>query len=57
MPFPREVRTATVVWRGLKAGRRLRRTTRVRLTMVDARNHTTRLTPRVRVRGKAPARR
>jgi hypothetical protein len=57
MSFPREIRTATVVWRGLKAGRRLRRTTRVRLTIVDARKHTTTLTPRVRVRGRAPARR
>jgi hypothetical protein len=57
MRFPREVRSATVVWRGLRASRKLRRTTRVRLRMVDARNHTTTLTPRVRVRGKAAARR
>jgi len=57
MPFPGEVRTATVVWRGLRASRRLRRTTRVRLTLKDARDHTTTLNPRVRVRGKAPRRR
>ena len=57
MPFPREVRSATVVWRGLGAGRRLRRRARVRLTIRDARNHRTTLKPRVRVRGKAPRRR
>jgi hypothetical protein len=55
MPFPREVRSATVVWRGLRASRRLRRTTRVRLTMTDGRKATTRLNPRVRVRGKRPS--
>jgi hypothetical protein len=57
MPFPGEVRTATVVWRGLRASRKLRRTTRVRLSLKDARDHTTTLNPRVRVRGKAPRRR
>ena len=57
MPFPGEVRTATVVWRGLRASRKLKRTTRVRLAMGDARNHTTTLNPRVRVRGKRPQRR
>jgi hypothetical protein len=57
MPFPREVRSATVVWRGLRASRRLRRTTRVRLTMTDGRKATTKLNPRVRVRGKRPSRR
>jgi hypothetical protein len=56
MPFPGEVRAATVVWRGLRASPRLRRTTRVRLTLQDARNHITKLNPRIRVRGKAPAR-
>jgi hypothetical protein len=56
MRFPKEVRSATVVWRGLRASRKLRRTTRVRLTLVDARHHTTKLNPRVRVRGKAPRR-
>jgi hypothetical protein len=55
MPFPREVRSAKVVWRGLRASRRLRRTTRVRLTMTDGRKATTRLNPRVRVRGKRPS--
>jgi hypothetical protein len=55
MPFPGEVRSATVVWRGLRASRRLRRTTRVRLTMTDGRKATTRLNPRVRVRGKRPS--
>jgi hypothetical protein len=57
MRFPGEVRTATVVWRGLRASRRLKRTTRVRLIVDDARNHTTTLNPRVRVRGKRPPRR
>jgi hypothetical protein len=57
MPFPGEVRSATVVWKGLKASRKLRRTTRVRLRMQDARDHTTTLNPRAQVRGKAPARR
>ena len=57
MPFPREIRSATVVWRGLRASRKLRRTTRVRLTMTDGRKATTRLNPRVRVRGKRPSRR
>jgi hypothetical protein len=57
MPFPGEVRTATVVWRGLKAGRKLRRIAPVQLTLKDARDHTTTLKQRVRVRGKAPKRR
>jgi hypothetical protein len=57
MPFSREVRSATVAWRGLRAGRRLRRTAVVRLTITDARAHTTSLTKRVRVRGKLPKRR
>ena len=57
MRFPREVRSAKVVWRGLRASRRLRRFTRVQLTMTDGRKATTRLNPRVRVRGKRPSRR
>jgi hypothetical protein len=57
MPFPGEVRSATVVWRGLRTGRRLRRTAVVRLTMTDTRDKATTLKPRVRVRGKAPRRR
>ena len=54
MPFPGEVRTATVVWRGLKASRELRRLTRVRLTLQDARDKTTTVRKTVRVRGKLP---
>ena len=54
MPFPGEARTATLVWRGLRAGRRLRRTAVVRLTMTDAKGKTTSVKRRVRVRGKAP---
>jgi hypothetical protein len=57
MPFPGEVRSATVVWKGLRASRKLRRTTRVQLTMQDARDHLTTVTPTVRVRGKRPKRR
>ena len=57
MPFSREVRTATVAWRGLRARRALRRFAVVRLTMTDARGHTTALTKRVRVSGKLPKRR
>jgi hypothetical protein len=54
MPFPREVRTATMVWRGLKTGRRLKRTAVIRLRMTDGRPHVTTLKQTVRVRGKAP---
>ena len=55
LPFPGEgVRAATLVWPGLKAGRRLKRTARVRLALTDAREKTTTLRLRVRVRGKAP---
>jgi hypothetical protein len=57
MPFPDEVRSATVVWRGLKTGRRLRRRALIRLSITDARPHTTVLKKRVRVRGKIPKRR
>jgi hypothetical protein len=57
MPFPGEVRSATLVWRGLRTGRRLRRTAVVRLLMTDGRGVTTRLKPRVPVRGKRPRRR
>jgi hypothetical protein len=56
MPFPNEVRSATLVWRGLRTGRRLRRTAVLRLTMKDTRDHTTSVKKRVRVRGKAPKR-
>jgi hypothetical protein len=51
------VRSATVVWRGLRASPKLKGSTRVRLRLKDARDHTTTLKPRVRVRGKRPARR
>ena len=54
MPFPGEVRGATLVWRGLRTGRRLRRTAVVKLNMTDGRNVTTTLKPRVPVRGKRP---
>jgi hypothetical protein len=54
MPFPGEIRAATLVWRGLRTGKRLRRIAVVRLSMTDTREATTRLKPRVRVRGKAP---
>jgi len=57
MPFPDEVRSATVVWRGLKTGRRLRRRAVIRLSITDARPHTTVIKKRVRVRGKIPKRR
>jgi hypothetical protein len=57
MPFPGEARTATIVWRGLRTGRRLRRTAIVRLAMTDTADKTTRVKRRVRVRGKIPKRR
>jgi len=56
-PFPGEVRSATVSWRGLRAGRRLRRIAVVRVSMGDGRGVTTKLKKRVRVRGKLPKRR
>jgi len=55
--FPGEVRTARIVWRNLKAGRRLRRRAVVRLTMTDSRGKKTVVKQRVRVRGKGPKRR
>jgi hypothetical protein len=54
MPFPHEVRAATMIWRGLKTGRRLRKTAVIRLRMSDGRPHVTSLKKKVRVRGKAP---
>jgi hypothetical protein len=51
------VRTARIAWRRLKAGRRLRRTAVIRLTMTDSRGKKTTVRQRVRVRGKAPKRR
>lgn len=52
--FRGEVRSATVVWRGLRADRRLRRNAVVRLSIVDGRPHTTSLRKRVTVRGEPP---
>ena len=57
MPFPGEARKATVTWRGLRAGRRLRRIAVVRVTMTDGRGAKTVVKKRVRVRGKLPKRR
>jgi hypothetical protein len=57
MPFPSEVRSATVVSRGPKSGRRLRRTAVLRLNMTDTRDHTTAINKRVRIRGRIPERR
>ena len=55
LPFPGDgVRTAKLVWPGLKATRRLKRVARVRVRLTDGREKTTTLRPRVRVRGKAP---
>ena len=57
IPFAGEgVRSAKVVWRGLRASRKLKRTTRIRLSLKDARNHTTALNTKVQVRGKRPKR-
>ena len=53
IPFAGDgVRSAKVVWRGLRASRKLKRATRIRLSLKDARNHTTALNKRVQVRGK-----
>jgi hypothetical protein len=57
MTFPREARSATLVWRGLRAGRRLKRKAVVRLAIKDTRPNTTSLKQRITVRGKAPKRR
>jgi hypothetical protein len=50
------VRTAKVVWRGLRPSRKLRRMTLIGVSLKDARNHTTTLKKHVRVRGKRPRR-
>ena len=53
VPFASDgVRSAKVVWRGLRATRKLRRTARIGVAIKDTRNHTTTLKPRVQVRGK-----
>jgi hypothetical protein len=54
LSFPREVRTVTLAWRGLKTGRRLKRTAVINLSMTDGRPHVTSVKQKVRVRGKAP---
>ena len=57
IPFAGDgVRSAKVVWRGLRASRKLKRTTLIRLSLKDARNHTTALSKRVQVSGKRPKR-
>ena len=48
------VRSAKVVWNGLRTSRKLKRTTLIRMSLKDSRNHTTALKKRVRVRGKRP---
>ena len=50
------VRSAKIVWRGLRTSRKLKRTTLIRVSLKDARNHTTALKKRVQVRGKRPKR-
>jgi hypothetical protein len=50
------VRSAKIVWRGLRTNRRLKSTTRIALSIKDARGHTTALSLRVPVRGKRPKR-
>jgi hypothetical protein len=51
--FPGDgVRGAVIVWRGLRASRKLRRTTAVTITMSDTRGKLTTLKPRAEVRGK-----
>ena len=57
MPFPGEVRSATIAWRGLRPSRRLRRFAVVTVVMTDGRGVTTTVKQRVRVRGKLPKRR
>jgi hypothetical protein len=55
--FPSEVRGAVIVWRGLRASRRLRTFTHLGISITDTRGTTTRLRTEVPVRGKAPRRR
>jgi hypothetical protein len=57
LPFAGDgVRSAKVVWRGLRTGRKLKRMTLIRVSAKDARNHTTTFKKHVRVRGKRPKR-
>ena len=46
------VRKAKVVWRGLRASRKLRRMTLIGVSLKDARDHTATFKKHVRVRGK-----
>lgn len=55
--FPSEVRGAVIVWRGLRASRRLKTFTHLRIAITDTRGKTTHLRTEVPVRGKAPRRR
>jgi hypothetical protein len=58
LPFAGDgVRSAKVVWRGLRTKPALKRMTLIRLSLKDARGHTTKLNKHVRVRGKRPKRR
>ena len=50
------VRSAKIIWRGLRTSRKLKRTTLIRVSLKDARNHRTALKKRVQVRGKRPKR-
>ncbi|HMJ96773.1 MAG TPA: hypothetical protein VK486_13020 [Thermoleophilaceae bacterium] len=55
IPFAGDgVRSARIVWRGLRTNRKLKRTARIAVSIKDARGHTTALKPRVQVRGKRP---
>jgi len=55
IPFAGDgVRSAKIVWRGLRTNRRLKRTARIAVSIKDARGHTTALSPRVPVLGKRP---
>jgi hypothetical protein len=55
IPFAGDgVRSAKIVWRGLRTNRKLKRTARIALSIKDARGRTTALSPRVQVRGKRP---
>jgi hypothetical protein len=57
IPFAGDgVRSAKVVWRGLRTSRKLKRVTLIRVSLKDARNRTTALSKHVRVRGKRPKR-
>jgi hypothetical protein len=55
IPFAGDgVRSAKIVWRGLRTSRKLRRTARIALSIKDARSRTTSLRPLAQVRGTRP---